>query len=163
MVKNKGRNKNKEILQVTLTVCISFTNVTSHIKECDVLWIHKSFWALLQTRQVALKLNSSFFLFHKKAPKRWATNNYEEQTWQWEKIKVRSTVVCMGFTLNIPLAVLHTQQLPPSIATHFMLSLILHSTLMTPTQYFLLKKSSSVTVQSIALWSNFKHCFHIYL
>ena len=66
MVKSKVSNKNKGILQVTVTVCISFTNDMSHIKVCDVLWIDKSVWALLQTRQVAMKLNSSFILFSRK-------------------------------------------------------------------------------------------------
>ena len=163
MVKNKVRNKNKGILQITLTVCISFTNVTHHIKVCDVLWICKSVWALLQTRQVALKLNSSFFLFLKKAPKRWAMQNYEEQTWQYKKIKVRCTVICMGSTLNITTrcsthtadASLHCYPLHDFSHLTFNFN--------DPTQYFLLKRSSSVTVQSIALWSNFKHFYHIYL
>jgi hypothetical protein len=99
MVKNKVRNKDKGILQVTLTVCISFTNVTSHNKACVVLWIHKSVWALLQTRQVAMKINSSLFLFLQKATKISATQNYEEQIWHKEKIKVRITVVCEGSIL----------------------------------------------------------------
>jgi len=34
---------------------------------------------------------------------------------------------------------------------------------MTPSQNSLLKRSSSVTVQSIALFRKFKRCFHIYL